>query len=297
MQQRQSRQPAPQRSRLEVVRACVRAVRIGAQNREGGSCGGGFPAGGAGGAGRRTVAWLASVSIATTEAVGAAAVAVSSAPLWRGGDESDRLRRKRRARGERGVGAGAQALGSLRCLIFSRFAAAWAFCSSVRFDFLPIQAKPSLQSVMVVNAHICPEENLVNQHANAMDRMNTSPRSGWKVQEGLAQAPLRRPPLHSSTPDLKCKFVFPTEVANRARVSNPPDCADPGLHPDQRRDQVAKRPNTGATAVRASVEGSHLLSGFAQPSETMPKRARRFLATPRVSRAPFLLALDSLSWV
>ena len=73
-------------------------------------------------------------------------------------------------------------------------------------------------------------------------------------------------------------------VANWAGVSNPPDCADPGLHPDRRRDQVAKRPNTGATAVRASVEGSHLLSGFAQPSETMPKRARRILATPRVSR-------------
>ena len=73
-------------------------------------------------------------------------------------------------------------------------------------------------------------------------------------------------------------------LANRARVSNPPDCADPGLHPDRRRDQVAKRPNTGATAARASVEGSHLPSGFAKPSETMPRRARRFLATPRVSR-------------
>jgi hypothetical protein len=107
VRQRQSRQPAPQRSRLEAVRACVRAVRIGAQNREGGSCGGGFPAGGAGGAGRRTVAWLASVAIASSRAAVPAAVAVSSAPLWRGGDESDRWRRKRRARGERGVGAGA----------------------------------------------------------------------------------------------------------------------------------------------------------------------------------------------
>jgi hypothetical protein len=55
VQPKSPRQPAPQRSRLEVVRACVHAVRIGAQNREGGSCGGGFPAGGAGGAGRRTV--------------------------------------------------------------------------------------------------------------------------------------------------------------------------------------------------------------------------------------------------
>jgi hypothetical protein len=30
------------------------------------------------------------------------------------------------------------------------------------------------------------------------------------------------------------------------------------------------------------VHRSHLLSGFAQPYETMPKRARRILATPRV---------------
>ena len=195
--------------------------------------------------------------------MGAAAAAVSSASLWRGCDHDDRWRRqKRRARGERGVGAGAQALCSLRCLIFSRFAAVREICSSVRFVLLPIQAKPSLQSAIVVNAHICPQENLVNQHANAMDRMNTSPRSGWKVQEGPAQAPLRRPQLHSSTPDLKCKFVFPTEVANWARVSNPPDCADPGLHPDRRRDQVAKRPNTSRTAARASVEGRHLLHGF-----------------------------------
>ena len=215
-------------------------------------------------------------------------MAGSSAPRWRGCDHSDRWRRKRRARGERGVGTGAPALCSLRCFIFSRFAAVRAICSSVRFVFLPIQAKPSLQSAIVVNAHICPQENLVNQHANAMDRMNTSAQSGWKVQEGLAQAPLRRSPLHSSTPDLKCKFVFPTEAANRARDSNPPDCADAGLHPDRRRDDATNRPNKGTTAVRASVEGSHLLSGFTQPSETMPRRARRFLATPRVSRTPFL---------
>ena len=85
VQPKSPRQPAPQRSRLEVVRACVRAVRIGAQNREGGSCVGGFPAGGAGGAGRRTVAWLASVAIAPSGAAVPAAGAVSSAPLWRGG--------------------------------------------------------------------------------------------------------------------------------------------------------------------------------------------------------------------
>ena len=189
-------------------------------------------------------------------------MAGSSAPRWRGCDQSARWRRIRRARGERGVGTGAPALCSLRCLIFSRFAAVRAICSSVRFVLLPIQARPSLQSAIVVNAYICPQEHLVNQHANAMDRMNTSPRSGWKVQEGLAQSPLRRPPLHSSTPDLKCKFVFPTEAANRARVSNPPDCADQGLRLGPRRDDATKRPNTGRTAARASVEGRHLLHGF-----------------------------------
>jgi hypothetical protein len=41
--------------------------------------------------------------------------------------------------------------------------------------------------------------------------------------------------------------------------------------------------------MRASVEGSRLLSGFARPSETM-KRAPRFLVTPRVTRTPFLSA-------
>ena len=51
-------------------------------------------------------------------------------------------------------------------------------------------------------------------------------------------------------------------VANWARVSNPPDCADPGLRPDRRRDQVAKRPNTSRTDARASVGGRHLLHGF-----------------------------------
>ena len=51
---------------------------------------------------------------------------------------------------------------------------------------------------------------------------------------------------------------------NRARVPNPPDCADPGLHSDRRRDQVAKRPNTSRTAARAGVEGRHLPDGSAE---------------------------------
>ena len=49
---------------------------------------------------------------------------------------------------------------------------------------------------------------------------------------------------------------------NWARVSNPPDCADPGLRLGPRRDQVAKRPNTERTDARASVEGRHLPDGF-----------------------------------
>jgi hypothetical protein len=59
-------------------------------------------------------------------------------------------------------------------------------------------------------------------------------------------------------------------VANRARVSNPPDCADPGLHPDQRRDQVAKRPYTCRTAMRASVGRRHLLQSFVHWLRTRP---------------------------
>ena len=92
--------------------SCVRAVRIGAQNREGGSCGGGFRAGGGGGAGRLTAASLPPVAIATPGAVGAAAVAVSSAPLWRGCDQSARwsaetarARRAGRGNGRTGIAA------------------------------------------------------------------------------------------------------------------------------------------------------------------------------------------------
>ena len=91
------------------VRACVPHVRIGAQNREGKSCGGGFPAGGAGGLvdilwrgshqspSRRPRQWEQLQWPFRVHLCG-----------W-GGDQSDRLRRKRRARGERGVGAGAPA--------------------------------------------------------------------------------------------------------------------------------------------------------------------------------------------
>jgi hypothetical protein len=59
-------------------------------------------------------------------------------------------------------------------------------------------------------------------------------------------------------------------LAKRARVSNPPDCADPGLHPDRRRDDVTKRPYTGRTATRASVGRRHLLHSFAHRLRTRP---------------------------
>ena len=50
--------------------------------------------------------------------------------------------------------------------------------------------------------------------------------------------------------------------ANRARVSNAPDCPAQGLRLGPRRDRVAKRPNTGRTTAWANVEGRHLQSGF-----------------------------------
>ena len=92
--------------------------------------------------------------------------------------------------------------------------------------------------------------------------------SDWKP-------PLNRPPQPQETRGaletfwraIKKMRTAPANVchwilANRARVSDPPDCADPGLRLKRRRDQVAKRPNTGRTAARASVEGRHLLHGF-----------------------------------
>ena len=95
--------------------------------------------------------------------------------------------------------------------------------------------------------------------------------SDWKP-------PLNRPPQPQETRGafetfwraIKKMRTAPANIchwilANRARVLNPPDCADPGLHLGPRRDQVAKRPNTGSTTARANVERRHLLSGFVGP--------------------------------
>jgi hypothetical protein len=59
-------------------------------------------------------------------------------------------------------------------------------------------------------------------------------------------------------------------LANWARASNPPDCPAAGLHPDRRRDDVTKRPNTGRTATRASVGRRHLLHSFVHWLRTRP---------------------------
>jgi len=61
---------------------------------------------------------------------------------------------------------------------------------------------------------------------------------------------------------------------NQARVSNPPDCADPGLRLNRRRDHVGKRPNTGRTATRASVGRRHLLNSFVHRLRTRPRLSR-----------------------
>ena len=63
-------------------------------------------------------------------------------------------------------------------------------------------------------------------------------------------------------------------VANWARVSNPPDCPDPGFRPARRRDQVGKRPNTGRTDARASVGRRHLLNSFVHRLRTRPRLSR-----------------------
>jgi hypothetical protein len=78
-------------------------------HREGGRCGGVIPAGGAGGSGGRTVAVPSSVSITTSGAAGAAAEAVSSAPLWRGCDPmaAETARARRAGRGNRRTGIAA----------------------------------------------------------------------------------------------------------------------------------------------------------------------------------------------
>ena len=74
-------------------------------------------------------------------------------------------------------------------------------------------------------------------------------------------------------------------VANWARVSNPPDCPDPGLRPDRRRDQVGKRPNTGRTDARASVGRRHLLNSLLYRLRTRPPAFPGEAAIRRI-RAP-----------
>ena len=74
----------------------------------------------------------------------------------------------------------------------------------------------------------------------------------------MYQTLLRASKKMKPAPANVCHRIF----LNRARVSNPPDCADQGLRLGPRRDDATKRPNTGRTAARASVEGRHLLHGF-----------------------------------
>ena len=95
--------------------------------------------------------------------------------------------------------------------------------------------------------------------------------SDWKP-------PLNRPPQPQKTRGaletfwraIKKMRTAPANVchwilANRARVSNAPDCPATRLRLGPRRDRVAKRPNTGRTTARANVKGRHLLSGFVGP--------------------------------
>ena len=147
---------------------------------------------------------------------------------------------------------------------------------------------PPLQNASGMNAQICSQQKLTNEHANATDWTHTSESccpNGWRCFAVMTSAQRSD---YRPRPTDNVGHVFSTKVAKLA-CERREGLADIGrLAAEEMPTHVAKRPDTGATAVRASVEGSHLLSGFAQPSETMPKRARRILATPRVSRTPFL---------
>ena len=81
-------------------------------------------------------------------------------------------------------------------------------------------------------------------------------------------------------------------LANMARVSNAPDCTAQGLRLGPRRDQVAKRPDSGRTTAWANVEGRHLLCGFVGrlqprwpvfPRKACPHRAARPFLFPNPS--------------
>ncbi len=87
--------------------------------------------------------------------------------------------------------------------------------------------------------------------------------------------------LHQKHGELKSeRFTRPRSAIQKRqglcnhRVSNPPDCADPGLHPDQRRDDATNRPNTGRTVTRASVGRRHLLNSFVHRLRTRHRLSR-----------------------
>ena len=103
------RQPAPQRSRLQVVRACVRAVRISAENREGGELRRWLPGwwGWWGWWGWQMYCGVTSSSRHRGDRSSGSGCSGRFECTWC--DQSGRVRRKRRARGERGVGTGAPA--------------------------------------------------------------------------------------------------------------------------------------------------------------------------------------------
>ena len=92
------------------------------------------------------------------------------------------------------------------------------------------------------------------------------PQDALRMYETLLRARKKTKPAPANV----CHRIF----LNRARVSNPPDCADPGLHPDRRRDHVGKRPNTGRTATRASLGRRHLLNSFVHRLRTRPRLSR-----------------------
>jgi hypothetical protein len=101
------------------------------------------------------------------------------------------------------------------------------------------------------------------------------------IDAGLPARPCRSVCAHCGLAATAASMLGPARLNRqglwiRARASNPPDCADPGLPPDRRRDDVAKRPNTGRTATRASVGRRNLrvLNSFVHRLRTRPRLSR-----------------------
>ena len=133
---------------------------------------------------------------------------------------------------------------------------------------------PPLQNASGMNAQICSQQKLTNEHANATDWTHTSESccpNGWRCSAVMTSAQRSD---YRPRPTDNVGHVFSTKVAKLA-CERREGLADIGRQAaEEMPTQVAKRSNPGRTAARAGVEGRHLLNSFAHRLRTRPRLSR-----------------------